>query len=137
MNDPVRRTHSRGPTVGRLYRPTPKGIGSGAASGRGPRLLVALHDDCGICRGWRSDALEAVAPALDEWGGRIVTVTHRTGAAACEAWVAVVDEWDQVFHVDHVGAGHVFPDPVELVEWIRFVAIQCEECEGPEGPWRP
>ena len=28
---------------------------------------------------------------------------------------------------------HQLPGPVELAEWVKFLAIQCPECEGPEG----
>lgn len=128
---------SNGPVVGDLYRPSAATDGEGTEPRRGPRVLVVLHDDCVACRRWRRTELDPAALEMGEWGGRIVTTTPVAGAPPSEAWVAVVDEWDQVFHVARIGPGHTFPDPADLLEWVRFVAIQCEECEGPEGPWRP
>lgn len=124
----------KGPVVGRLYRPPPRGQRDAVRRDRGPRVLLALHDDCTVCREWRRDRLDTLAPEIGRWGGRIVAEAGR--APASEPWLAVVDEWDQVFHVARFGSEHTFPDVDDVVEWVRFVAIQCEECEAPEGPWR-
>jgi hypothetical protein len=49
------------------------------------------------------------------------------------AMVVIADEWGEVYFGADAGAGHEFPTPVEIAEWVRFLAIQCPECEGPEG----
>lgn len=133
MNKP----DSNRPTVGWLYRPSPATARRGALRHRGPRVLMALHHDCAVCLRRRRRELERMALMIGDWGGRFETTSPVGKAPGPDAWLAVVDEWDRVFHVAHIEPGHTYPDPAELVEWVRFVAIQCEECEGPEGPWRP
>ncbi|HEX6308152.1 MAG TPA: hypothetical protein VFZ69_08195 [Longimicrobiales bacterium] len=136
---------------------------SGAAvslrSGRGPRILIAVHGvDCAACAAWTARLAADRAP-LDEWGARLTVVAEDTGrTAAAELRAAVVqllltpdpasalgvhvpalviaDEWGEVYFSVHAGDGHDFPDPAEVIEWIRFIAIQCPECEQPEGEWR-
>jgi hypothetical protein len=49
----------------------------------------------------------------------------KAGAAA-----VVADPWGEVRFRHHGGAAHDLPDPAELVDWARFIAIQCPECEG-------
>lgn len=56
--------------------------------------------------------------------------------ASGKAMVIVTDEWGQVHFVSDAGAGHDLPAPIQIADWIRFLAIQCPECEGPEGEWR-
>jgi hypothetical protein len=56
--------------------------------------------------------------------------------ATGKAMVIITDEWGEVYFVSDAGAGHDFPTPRDIGDWIRFLAIQCPECEGPEGEWR-
>jgi hypothetical protein len=96
---------------------------------------------------------------ISEWGGRLGVVVPGHGVSAHElaeaiggavpilldpegklasgkAMVIVTDEWGEVYFVSDAGAGHDLPVPVQIADWIRFLAIQCPECEGPEGEWR-
>ena len=99
--------------------------------------MLLLHDDCAHCRTWVQRDLHTIEQAVARWGGRVERLeTDFRANDAGDAFAAVVDEWEEVFHVVRIGAHHAFPDPVDLLEWVRFVAIQCPECEGPEGPWR-
>ncbi len=96
-----------------------------------------LHEDCARCLTWARQELGEVRDEIARWGGRIVRLDGDDRADDPEAaWLAVVDEWGEVFEVVRFGADHGFPAPSGVVEWTRFVAIQCPECEGPEGPWR-
>ncbi len=52
------------------------------------------------------------------------------------AGTIVADEWGEIHFAQSAGMGHAMPSAGELVEWARFVSIQCPECEGPEGEWR-
>lgn len=49
--------------------------------------------------------------------------------------IAVADEWGEVYFGEEGGGDHALVTPEELLEWVRFVTIQCPECEGPEGEW--
>lgn len=122
------------PSVGEIIRPRSK---DGRSVTRGPRILLLLHDDCARCDGWVREELRVVEDPIRQWDGRIVRLESDSGTRAPgAAWIVVTDEWDEVFHVTSIGSDHAFPDPTDLVEWARFVSIQCPECEGPEGPWR-
>jgi hypothetical protein len=50
--------------------------------------------------------------------------------------LVVADEWGEIYFAASAADGDELPDPEELEDWARFVAIQCPECEGPEGEWR-
>lgn len=125
-------------------------------SGRGPRVVVTLHErPCRDCEGY----LDSLAGALDEareWGGEILALApgSRSGKwsgtppeipvfddpervlASGRAAAFVADRWGEVYFAAEAGQGHGLPEVGELVSWLRFIAIQCPECEGPEGPWR-
>lgn len=120
------------PVVGELYRP-----GGRTGAGRGVRLLLALHPDCAICHRWLEARRPALREAVERWGGWMEVQDRGAGGAgeACVGWLAVLDEWDEVFHLTHLGPAHALPEADAVAEWIRFVAIQCEECERPEWPW--
>lgn len=129
------------PSVGDLFRPASGTHGTvrlgPSATERGPRVLLLLHQGCDICRSWSQGELGGAGDAIRGWGGRIVDLAPEIRAHDPEAaWLAVVDEWDEVFHVVSIGRDHVFPDPSDVLEWVRFVAIQCPECEAAEWPWR-
>ena len=122
------------PSAGDIFRPLGKDTGRII---RGPRILLLLHDDCARCDAWVRDELDDVEDHVHRWDARVVRLGSDFSAnAPGAAWIAVTDEWDEVYHVTHIGSDHTFPDPADLVEWARFVSIQCPECEGPEGPWR-
>lgn len=123
--------------------------------GRAVPILLCVHDaECAGCRAW----VQAVAGAeaeLREWDGRaLVIVPGGVDEAArfaeglpfpvladqeCKLWmrmgmegaaVVVADPWGEVRYRHAAGAAHDLPSAAELVDWARFVAIQCPECEG-------
>ena len=132
--------------------------GSGRAmsvrDGRGPRAVVTLHAaDCPGCLAYLR-TLPAASAAAAEWGGRFIAVVpgppaampsfaglrvlfdpERVIADGGAAGIAA-DEWGEIFFAAEAGAGHELPGADELVDWMRFAAIQCPECENPEGEWR-
>jgi hypothetical protein len=67
-------------------------------------------------------------------GPRVLLLVH--SADGEEAALVIADEWGEVYSVADAGTGHRFPTPPEIIEWVRFLAIQCPECEGPEGEWK-
>lgn len=127
---------------------------------QGPQALVTMHSvKCGECRRYVRERLARGARKIREWGGRLTIVVPdgRANAATFaetttdalevvldpegafaggNASLIVADEWGEVHFVADAGAGHELPSHDEVVECIRFLAIQCPECEGPEGDWR-
>ena len=133
------------------------GAGAGLRSGRGPRTVFTPHGyECAACAAYL-DTLAGAAPAIrHDWGGRLFVVlpdaalrsfySPREGVrllldangafATGDVALYVADEWGELYHTTDGSSTHDLPGADELVEWARFVAIQCPECEGPEGPWR-
>jgi hypothetical protein len=126
--------------------------------GRGPRAIVTLHGaGCEDCCAW-CVRLAAASDRAAEWGGRIIvvlpasdegdeaadlrdqglTLVRDPEGAIAEGRTAVIvtDEWGEVFFATDAGDGHAWPSADEIVDWLRFAAIQCPECEAPEGEWR-
>ena len=128
----------------------------GLRAGRGPRVLLIPHDaGCQECVKWLN-ALAADGRAIDDWDARIVmvlpgaqdSVPSDLGAGVrvladpdyalrIEAGSLVIaDEWGEVYFSTRIGPEHALPDPAEVAEWARYIAIQCPECEQAEGAWR-
>lgn len=123
--------------------------------GRAVPILLCVHDaDCAACRAW-VQALAAADAELREWDGRPLVVfpgdldqAARFAAGvpfpvladeAGKLWmrmgmegatVVVADPWGEVRFRHVAGTAHDLPSPAELMDWARFVAIQCPECEG-------
>lgn len=124
--------------------------------GRGPLVLFSAHAmGCAGCRAYLRDLL-AREEDWSVWGARVYgIVTEEPGEfsganeqidkllidekhvlAEGSARMVVADEWGEIFWTAAAGDGHALPSVDEVLEWVRFVAIQCPECEGPEGEWR-
>lgn len=125
------------PRPGSLHRPAraldsdgrPVDVGGQA----GVRVLVRPHTH--DCQGCRTLVRRIEGEAGDGRGGLApIVVLIETGRDA-DGWVAVTDEWGEVFHAVAVGTDHATPTPTEIAEWVRFVSMQCPECESPEGRW--
>lgn len=127
-------------------------------TGRGPRLIVAVHSAaCKPCR----DYVAAIAAAdlAAEWGGAVfavpeepdgdLTALERAAGTAVRvlrdpagsfatgsAGITIADEWGEVYFAMSAGESHELTSVEEVGEWMRFIAIQCPECEGPEGGWK-
>jgi peroxiredoxin len=123
--------------------------------GRLTPVLAAVHGAaCEECRAWLH-RLAAAADELREWDGRVLVIVPgevdgaariaadlpfavaadaegafaaRTGIGG--AGVVIADPWGEVFHVACAGAGHDLPGADEVVEWVRYLAVQCPECQG-------
>lgn len=137
----------------------PAGTAVRLRSGRGPRVVYAAHSsECDACRQYMRD-LSAAQDQFAEWDGRLTFVVAEPleAAAALRASLGrdvevladaehalglaggtllVADEWGEEHFTTTTDAAHALPDAAEVVEWVRFVAMQCEECERPEGGWR-
>jgi peroxiredoxin len=131
--------------------------------GRGPRILLLTHaPDCAACNRYLR-GITRHAAEFSEWDGRLLVVVPgsagESGALAGDnlpgarvladpeqrltrqlglggAAVVIADEWGEIYFAVDAGVEHELPAPVEILEWVRFVSIQCPECEQPEGEWR-
>lgn len=125
--------------------------------GRRVPIILAVHSaDCADCRAFAL-ALAAADAELREWDAHVLIVIpgavdeaarFAEGAAlpfpvvadaerklwtrmGMEGAAAIVaDPWGEVRMRHAAGAAHDLPSPAELVDWARFVAMQCPECEG-------
>ena len=126
--------------------------------GRDGAVVVAVHSaECARCRAYLTSLADA-RDDLADWDGRVVVLlpdsleaaeslreelnlpfsvlADEDGAAADAlgiggGGVIVADQWGEVFHVYETNqADHELPKTDELVEWMRFIAIQCPECQG-------
>ncbi len=125
--------------------------------GRRVPVVLAVHAaDCAECLAY-ARRLAAADAELREWDARVVVVVpggvgdamrFAAGAGVPFAVLAdegrrlwarmgmdgaaalVADPWGEVRMRHAAGAAHDLPAIAELVDWTRFVAIQCPECEG-------
>jgi hypothetical protein len=123
---------------------------------RGPRVIVALHrPDCEECVAYARE-VASIRDEVASWGGDIVVVAgasipdtsvlHGLEVAVLKdpdniiadgrLSVTIVDEWGEVYFASEPEGTHGRIAAEEVVEWVKFIAIQCPECEGPEGEWR-
>ena len=157
---PIRRTLVVGERLPDLSLPgVPDGTAvSVRARGREGTVVVLLHSvDCGGCLQYL-DRLAASHERLKEWDGRVLAIVptglaevagigeardlpfplladpEGIAAARCGVGggsVLIADQWGELFLVEPGEEGeHGYPEPEEVVEWLRFVAIQCPECQG-------
>ena len=126
--------------------------------GRQGAVLLLLHTaSCRECIAYL-ESLAEVRDQLADWDGRVLAVVPEDGdatptglvdralpfllardeggrcASSCDlppGSLVIADQWGEVFHI-HRGRPeeHGFPGPEEVVEWLKFVAIQCPECQG-------
>ena len=121
-----------------------------------PVVVVMDRAECEACGAFLRRLAEA-EPEMRAWDGRVVAVVPGGGDEAARvaesihapfpvladperklarrmgisgAAVVVADPWGEVRYRHDTGAAHDLPDGAELVDWVRFVAIQCPECEG-------
>lgn len=127
------------------------------SGGRRVPVILAVHGaGCAGCRAF-AQSLAAADGELRAWDAHVVVVVPGDAEEAARfaegaglpfpvaadaerklwsrmgmegAAVVVADPWGEVRmrHVD--GAAHDLPAPAEVVDWARFVAMQCPECEG-------
>jgi hypothetical protein len=103
-------------------------------------VLVALRDaDAPEARAYTA-ALRAEPALVDYDTSLVVYDARRQGfdSAAGPAHpslvpppsVTIVDRWGEVQHVASSESERGLPSPAALVEWLRYVQMQCPECQG-------
>jgi hypothetical protein len=101
-------------------------------------------------------ALEERLRDLRDWGGRPLLVTERdmvesrlpSAVARPDEWDAfavansalmIADRWRVVYFVKETTTFADLPSPDEIVEWVRYLGMQCPECgvidEPGYGEW--
>jgi peroxiredoxin len=125
--------------------------------GRVSPVLVLLHGaGCAGCRAYL-DRLLASADEIAAWDGRVIAVVPASPDAAAApgggdakaltvlldpertlaqrlgvegAVVVIADQYGEIHHAAGAGEEHDLPAPDEVVEWLRYLAVQCPECQG-------
>lgn len=103
-------------------------------SGRGPVVVIAIHStSCAECRSFIDD-LSGHADSMADWNARLMVSEDTRNLPVRAPGVMIADEWGEVFF--EKTADHQFLPVADVLDWVRFIAIQCPECEQPEGAWR-
>jgi hypothetical protein len=91
-------------------------------------LLVSLPADDPTAAAYAT-SMSLVEPHVPEYdAAAIVTTTQIEGVPS--PGVVVADRWGEVYYVQAADRASQLPAPAELLEWLRFVQIQCPECQG-------
>jgi len=121
-----------------------------------PVLVLVDGAECDACRAWLV-RLAAASADIGEWDGRVIVVVpaspdqaihiaddvanHFTILADPDHTLAarlgistpalvIADQYGDIHHAAPAGDAHHHPDPAEVVDWLRYLAIQCPECQG-------
>jgi peroxiredoxin len=121
-----------------------------------PVLVLVDGAECEACRAWLG-RLAAASADIGEWDGRVVVVvpaspdqairiaddaakhftvlTDPDRAVAARLGISapalvIADQYGEIHHAASAGAPHAFPEPADVVDWLRYLAIQCPECQG-------
>ncbi len=121
-----------------------------------PVLILVDHADCDACRAWLH-RLAAASADIGERDGRVIVIVPappdqavriaddatksftvladpdralaaRLGISAPA--LAIADPYGEIHHAAPAGDAHDFPEPRDVVAWLRYLAIQCPECQG-------
>jgi peroxiredoxin len=127
---------------------------------RAPRrrstILLLLHDGgCKECWRYAQEIAETDAE-IREWDGRVFAIMPESPAASSPEngstlpfplmldvqgtlstrltvdvpSVVVADQWGEIHAIEEAGPEHEFLAAEELIEWSKYLAIQCPECQG-------
>jgi peroxiredoxin len=152
LTNPSRRLPERSLPAAATGAPTPI-----RKPGREATVVVLVHgSDCAECRAYLG-RLAGERDSILEWNGLILGVTpdapeetarpesvldppfhllsDPVGSLARDLSlqppaVVVADQWGEIHAVEEAGPAHRFLAPAEVVDWLRFLAVQCPECQG-------
>jgi len=91
-------------------------------------LLILLPDDAAGDVGYRA-ALAAHMTELAAYDTAVV-ITRDAIDGAPRPGVIVADRWGEIQWVAGVERVQQLPPPSEIIEWLRYVQMQCPECQG-------
>lgn len=122
---------------------------------RGSVVAVFLQSDDRAADLSYLQGLDAAAPTLRLWDGRVIVVmpdapprtdagaeraaelllvtdsgeeAERCGVRDNEDAILIADRWGQIFHGARGATAAALPTPAEIEEWVQFLAMQCPEC---------
>lgn len=96
--------------------------------------LIVVGSDPAAVAGWRHGVDPQSTILADADGAWKRAVTASIEAAATDAVVIVLDRYGAPRAGASVAEAGGLPDPSAIVEWLRFIALDCPECSG-ELPW--
>lgn len=121
-----------------------------------PVLVLVDRAECDACRAWLR-RLAAVSSDIAEWDGRVIVVVPASPEDAARIVddapppfailadpdralaarlaistpaLVIADQYGEIHHAASAGDAHELPDPAEVIDWLRYLAIQCPECQG-------
>lgn len=120
-----------------------------------PVLLLVRDASLENARAW-IESFEQNASEIRVWGGRpLVIAEHDMGESAVptvlageDVWselgiddsaLIIADRWGVVYFVQETTTLHDLPPVDEVIEWVRYLSMQCPECgvidEPGYGEW--
>lgn|SRR5690606_33502727 len=122
------------------------------SSGRRAPVLVLVHGpDCTSCTAYLERLAEGRSE-IQDWDGEVEVVSPSPfeeratldgfvylhdpdgrlarDLAVSPPAVVIADQWAVIRALEPAGESHEFISVDEVVEWLRFMAIECPECEG-------
>jgi peroxiredoxin len=125
---------------------------------RAARLLLLIHGaNCEECRNY-VERLATHRAEITSWDGTVLLVVPDSEVGQAESGkrrpdisfpvavdaanrlqlalssaiptCVIADQWSEIQHSYDIGPDHAFPEPDELIQWARYLAIRCPECEG-------
>jgi hypothetical protein len=123
------------------------------------RIVFFTHaGECAACSSYAQGLVELrdhltgldgelwlAGPTADDLAGAAPDVVRATGDAdrrlrrrcdlsPTDARVVVADRWGQIWQTAVADHRHTLIDAADVLETIRFIAVQCPECETPDQP---
>jgi hypothetical protein len=92
-------------------------------------LLVSLTPAGDEASASYISALEARAADLTAHD-TVSVITHDLVPGVPRPGVVIADRWGEVYFVTGAAGAAGLPGPDALVEWLRFVQVQCPECQA-------
>jgi hypothetical protein len=92
-------------------------------------LLILLPDTEAAARARYAAQVQAHMPELTAHDTTCV-IAQDDVSGIPRPGVVVADKWGEVHFVTAPGTVTKLPEPSELIDWLRYVQMQCPECQG-------
>ena len=91
-------------------------------------VLVTLSADSDSSRNYAS-ALRGTIPQFRALNTACV-ITREHVPETPQPGCLVADKWGEIVHIRAASDANELPSPEELLDWMKYVQMQCPECEG-------